>query len=52
MEFAVIAFIIFFLLAASGLLLVFHREGLEQRLQAILEPRGNMGLDRQCAEAV
>jgi tight adherence protein C len=43
MEYAVAAFIIIFLLAASGLLLIFYRERLGQRIGAILAPSGDTG---------
>jgi tight adherence protein C len=39
MGYAIAAFVIFFLLAGSGLLLLFYRETLGQRLAAILGPR-------------
>lgn len=58
MVYAVSAFIIFFLLAASGLLLLFYREALGQRLSAILGPRGEtrsspaVSTIRQAAESL
>jgi len=44
MLYAISAFIIFFLLVSSGLLLVFYRETLGQRLSGILGPRGDSAL--------
>ena len=43
MGYAIAAFIVFFLLVASGLLLLFYREVLGQRLAGILRPRGETG---------
>jgi tight adherence protein C len=45
MGFAIVAFIVFFLLIGSGLLLVFYRELLGQRLAGALSPRGDSGPD-------
>jgi tight adherence protein C len=44
MGYAIFAFVIFFLLVASGLLLVFYREMLGQRLATVLGSRGDSGL--------
>jgi tight adherence protein C len=56
MGYAISAFIIFFLLIASGLLLLFYREALGQRLAGILASRQDSGLNaaskvRQAAES-
>jgi tight adherence protein C len=56
MGYAVLAFLIVFLLLASGLLLLFYREALGQRLSSVLTPRGGPGMwerfkARQMAES-
>jgi len=57
MEYAISAFVVFFLLVASGLLLIFYREVLGQRLSAILQPRSEsvspfMSKVRRAAESL
>jgi tight adherence protein C len=56
MEYAILAFLIVFLLLASGLLLLFYREALGQRLSSVLVRRRGPGMwerfkARQTAEA-
>ena len=41
MGYAILAFVVIFLLAGSGLLLLFYRETLGQRLADVLSPRAN-----------
>jgi tight adherence protein C len=41
MGYAILAFVVIFLLAGSGLLLLFYRETLGQRLAEVLSPRAN-----------
>jgi tight adherence protein C len=51
MGYAILAFLLVFLLVGSGLLLLFYREALGQRLSTILTPRGGRGfLDRFMAK--
>jgi tight adherence protein C len=48
MEYAVFAFLVLFLLIASGLLLIFYREELGRRLSAVIAPRSeSVSLDRE-----
>jgi tight adherence protein C len=57
MWYAILAFLIVFLLLTSGLLLLFYREALSQRLSSVLAPRGGPGFlerfkIRQTAESL
>jgi tight adherence protein C len=44
MEYAIVAFLIVFLLLSSGLLLLFYRDALSRRLSSVLVERGRPGL--------
>jgi tight adherence protein C len=44
MEYAIVAFVIVFLLLSSGLLLLFYRDALGKRLSTVLAERGRPGL--------
>jgi tight adherence protein C len=50
MEYAISAFVILFLLTGSGLLLLFHRDLLGQRLAAVLSPREDKPAEASKAE--